>query len=128
MSVTEIIKKFKDSTAEEILEYVSRELTSAEGGFYTAEDADSEAVEGKFYLWDKDEIRKGLPSELQEIKNSLKDTELKWDDLFEYLGKKHTSYPKLIDEYYWITITLRFNPLIIENFVHDFYLNKYGQK
>ena len=54
-------------TTKEILEYVLRDLTSTEGGFYTAEDADSEAVEGKFYLWDKDEIRKGLPSELQEI-------------------------------------------------------------
>ena len=69
-----------------------------------------------------------VKNELQEIKNSLKDNELKWDELFEYLGKKHASYPKLIDEYYWITITLRFDPLIIENFVHDFYLNKDGDE
>jgi hypothetical protein len=67
-------------------------------------------------------------NELREIKNSLKETELEWNDLFEYLGKKHTSYPKLIDEYYWIKITQRFDPSIIDDFVHDFYFNKHGQK
>ena len=38
------------------LDYVSRELSSPEGGFYSAEDADSEGEEGKFYLWTKDEL------------------------------------------------------------------------
>ncbi|MHA1577260.1 MAG: thioredoxin domain-containing protein, partial [Candidatus Thorarchaeota archaeon] len=42
--------------AEEILDYVKREMTSPEGGFYSAEDADSEGVEGKFYVWEKKEI------------------------------------------------------------------------
>lgn len=48
-------------TVEEVLEYVLRDLTSPEGGFYSAEDADSEGVEGKFYLWTLDEIRNVLP-------------------------------------------------------------------
>jgi hypothetical protein len=43
-------------TAEEILTYVMRDMTSEEGGFYSAEDADSEGVEGKFYLWSEKEI------------------------------------------------------------------------
>ncbi|HEX5484308.1 MAG TPA: thioredoxin domain-containing protein [Terriglobia bacterium] len=43
-------------TTREILEYVSRMLTSPESGFFSAEDADSEGEEGKFYLWRKDEI------------------------------------------------------------------------
>jgi uncharacterized protein len=47
-------------TAREILAYVSRDLTSPEGGFYSAEDADSEGVEGKFYLWTESEIRQLL--------------------------------------------------------------------
>jgi uncharacterized protein YyaL (SSP411 family) len=38
------------------LAFVSRELTSPEGGFYCALDADSEGEEGKFYVWGKDEI------------------------------------------------------------------------
>lgn len=42
--------------AGDILSYVLRELTSPEGGFYCAEDADSEGEEGKFYLWKHDEV------------------------------------------------------------------------
>ncbi|MGP8284681.1 MAG: thioredoxin domain-containing protein, partial [Desulfomonilaceae bacterium] len=48
-------------TAEEIFDYVLRDLTSPEGAFYSAEDADSEGEEGKFYLWTLDEIREALP-------------------------------------------------------------------
>ena len=48
-------------TVEEIFDYVLRELTSPEGAFYSAEDADSEGEEGKFYLWTLDEIREALP-------------------------------------------------------------------
>jgi len=43
-------------TADEILMYVLRDMTFEDGGFYSAEDADSEGEEGKFYLWHKEEI------------------------------------------------------------------------
>jgi uncharacterized protein YyaL (SSP411 family) len=56
------IGKFR-STAKEVLEYVLRDLASPEGGFYTAEDADSEGEEGKFYLWTEEEVRKALTTE-----------------------------------------------------------------
>ena len=41
---------------EGIVEYVLRDLTHPLGGFFSAEDADSEGVEGKFYCWQLDEI------------------------------------------------------------------------
>ncbi len=44
-------------TAKETIEYVLRDLTSPEGGFYSAEDADSEGEEGKFYLWTLNEVK-----------------------------------------------------------------------
>lgn len=40
----------------EVLEYVRRDLTSEAGGFYSAEDADSEGEEGKFYTWTNSEV------------------------------------------------------------------------
>ena len=43
-------------TARETFTYVLRDLRSPEGGFYEAEDADSEGEEGLFYLWSVDEI------------------------------------------------------------------------
>lgn len=43
-------------TAEKTAEYILREMTSADGGFYSAQDADSEGVEGKYYTFTLDEI------------------------------------------------------------------------
>ena len=48
---------------QEIFEYVLRDMTSPEGGFYSAEDADSEGEEGKFYVWSKDDLENILDKE-----------------------------------------------------------------
>jgi len=50
-------------TAREIFTYVLRDMTAPDGGFYSAEDADSEGIEGKFYLWTEPEIRRVLGSD-----------------------------------------------------------------
>ena len=49
--------------ARDILDYVVRDMTHPGGGFYSAEDADSEGHEGKFYCWTKDELSRLLSPE-----------------------------------------------------------------
>jgi len=51
------------AVARDILDYVLRDMTHPDGGFYSAEDADSEGQEGKFYCWTCDELSKLLSPE-----------------------------------------------------------------
>lgn len=55
---------FFQQTAEETLKYVADRMTSDGGAFYSAEDADSEGEEGKFYVWSEAELRDVLGAEL----------------------------------------------------------------
>lgn len=50
--------------AEQIFTYVLRDMQHSEGGFYSAEDADSEGEEGKFYIWTPNEIKGILGNEI----------------------------------------------------------------
>lgn len=54
-------------TVEEVLTYVQRDMTQAGGGFFSAEDADSEGEEGKFYVWTEEEIRTVLPEDSADL-------------------------------------------------------------
>jgi uncharacterized protein YyaL (SSP411 family) len=49
--------------AVETLDYIAREMQSEEGGYYSATDADSEGVEGKFFVWEPHEIEELLSPE-----------------------------------------------------------------
>jgi uncharacterized protein YyaL (SSP411 family) len=51
------------TVARDILNYISRDMTHPDGGFYSAEDADSEGHEGKFYCWTRSELSKLLAPE-----------------------------------------------------------------
>ncbi|MFX4262236.1 thioredoxin domain-containing protein [Pelotomaculum propionicicum] len=53
-------RKLYARAAKEIFTYILRDMTSPEGGFYSAEDADSEGEEGKFYVWSPAEIKEIL--------------------------------------------------------------------
>ena len=63
---------FWAQTAREIFTYVLRDMTSPEGGFYSADDADSEGEEGKFYVWSLEEFRHVLET----------DGDIPWETLF----------------------------------------------
>ncbi|QGQ96749.1 thioredoxin domain-containing protein [Paenibacillus psychroresistens] len=60
-------------TAEQIFAYVLRDMTDVGGAFYCAEDADSEGVEGKFYVWKPQEIIEVLGQEIGELYCELYD-------------------------------------------------------
>jgi uncharacterized protein len=53
------------SVVYETIDFVERELTSPEGAFYSALDADSEGEEGKFYVWQKEELKEILKDEYE---------------------------------------------------------------
>jgi len=92
MAYTEAYQLTKDNnfklTAERIFDYVLRDMTSPEGGFYSAEDADSEGEEGKFYLWSEDEIVKVLGPDNGELVIKVYNTSSDGNFLDEATGKK----------------------------------------
>lgn len=76
--------------AAQIFTYVLRDMTHPEGGFYSAEDADSEGHEGKFYVWDPEEILQVLGAQEGELFCELY-------DITEEGNFEGFSIPNLID-------------------------------
>ncbi|OGN97604.1 MAG: thioredoxin [Chloroflexi bacterium RBG_13_51_36] len=81
-------KEDYETTAREIFSYVLRNMTSPEGGFYSAEDADSEGVEGKFYLWTQEQVRQALGNEEAHFVVQVFNIEKDGNYMAETTGKK----------------------------------------
>ncbi len=64
-------KKHYAKVTREIFDYVLRDMTDPKGGFYSAEDADSEGKEGLFYIWEVKEIKEVLGTEKAKIFNEF---------------------------------------------------------
>ncbi|MEI9919787.1 MAG: hypothetical protein WDO14_13460 [Bacteroidota bacterium] len=57
---------FYKEVVDETFEWLQREMTHNDGGFFSALDADSEGVEGKFYTWTADEAKEALGNDYEE--------------------------------------------------------------
>lgn len=68
-------EEFYRTITEETLDYVLREMTSPEGGFYSTQDADTEGEEGKFFVWTPDEVREVLGGDSGDVIELLGITE-----------------------------------------------------
>ena len=105
MAYTEAFQVTKNqdykNTADEILTYVQRDMTDASGGFYSAEDADSEGEEGLFYLWTTEELESLLGEDdamlLQRIYNLDSSGNFKDEASGKFTGKNifHLNAPIL---------------------------------
>ncbi len=67
----ESLTHFFTAVIQDTAEYILRDMTSPEGGFYSAEDADSEGREGAFYVWDPSQIRQALTAKEAEFATHL---------------------------------------------------------
>ncbi len=98
-------KPLYKKVAEEIIEYVLRDLTSPLEGFYSAEDADSEGEEGKFYIWKESEIKSILNQEefkfAKEVFNFTEDGNFRHEVSLEKSGSNILAFkntPSLLSE------------------------------
>lgn len=76
------------AVCEETLHYILREMTHPQGGFYSAQDADSEGHEGRFYTWTPEEIKQILPAD--DAKLFCEFFDVKEDGNFEGRNVLHT--------------------------------------
>ena len=79
-------------TAVETLDYVRREMLDDSGGFYSSQDADSEGVEGKFFVWTPDEVRDVLGPDTAQIFNFYYDVSEEGN--FEEKNILHITYTR----------------------------------
>jgi uncharacterized protein YyaL (SSP411 family) len=76
-------------TAREIFAYVLRDMTGPEGAFFSAEDADTEGEEGKFYIWTHDQVREALGDEEADFACQVFDIKKEGNFAGEATGEKN---------------------------------------
>jgi uncharacterized protein YyaL (SSP411 family) len=104
-------RAFYGAVAREIAAYVLRDLRSPEGAFYSAEDADSEGEEGKFYVWRQDEIEAVLGAEEAAIFCRVHGIEAEGNWRDEASGRPAgTNIPHLEEESEPLAVTLGIAP------------------
>lgn len=103
-------------TAEEIIEYVLRDMTNSEGGFFSAEDADSEGVEGKFYVWSEKELRSIFDEDdfllIKKVFSTEEDGNFAEESTKEFTGENILHLKK---DYKTLAEELNLDELILEN-------------
>lgn len=114
ITYTEAYQMTKDprfkQIAEEIMTYVTRDMQHPEGGFYSAEDADSEGEEGRFYVWRPDEIKNILGEQLGSLYCELY-------DISEHGNFEGNSIPNLIGKN--VTTFAKQKGLHVDHFMKD---------
>jgi uncharacterized protein YyaL (SSP411 family) len=75
-------------TAREIFTYVLRDMAGPEGGFFSAEDADTEGEEGKFYLWTQEQVREALGDGEADLVNKVFNVQKDGNFAGEATGKR----------------------------------------
>ncbi|MBU0512031.1 MAG: thioredoxin domain-containing protein, partial [Chloroflexi bacterium] len=81
---------FFRTITEEILDYIVREMSSREGGFYSTQDADSEGKEGKFFVWAATEIRSLVGTEAEAFMAAYRSTasgNFEGQNILEFVGQ-----------------------------------------
>jgi uncharacterized protein len=84
--------------ANDVLQYIDRDMTSDQGAFFSAEDADSEGVEGKFYVWTKEEVEQLLGRKTASIAAPYYDVTAQGNFEGKNILNVKTSVPELAKE------------------------------
>ncbi|HXB39450.1 MAG TPA: thioredoxin domain-containing protein [Bacteroidia bacterium] len=83
----------------ETIEFIEREMTSPEGGFYSALDADSEGKEGLFYIWTKEELKDILKKDFDLFADYYSVNEIGyWEDEF-YILLRNTPEKEILTKH-----------------------------
>ncbi len=105
-------KKELNAVLDQTINYIQKIMTSPEGAFYTAEDADSNGVEGEFYVWQKNQITAAIQTFFQTPEN------------INLLKNRHLNIQKIIDlfcEFYNISTEGNWEQTNILNTPKPFY-------